>query len=166
MIRRPPRSTLFPYTTLFRSDDPAWRFPVGAMQMLGKSDKVLIGFDVPDAVDPEDLARHSLDFWLTTEDLPLPQNRVTLDADGTIRLSYTPTNLEEHHRLRRKFTDLLDTMRCRQDVYENRSYAGGRLGIGGGAPPNGTARVGADPAPPPLPTSRRVPGGPKLHVAA
>src|SRR5688572_32051409 len=23
MIRRPPRSTLFPYTTLFRSDDPA-----------------------------------------------------------------------------------------------------------------------------------------------
>src|SRR3712207_8516290 len=25
MIRRPPRSTLFPYTTLFRSD-PGWRF--------------------------------------------------------------------------------------------------------------------------------------------
>src|SRR2546430_11571031 len=24
MIRRPPRSTLFPYTTLFRSDEPAW----------------------------------------------------------------------------------------------------------------------------------------------
>src|SRR3712207_7642300 len=27
MIRRPPRSTLFPYTTLFRSRDPAWRPP-------------------------------------------------------------------------------------------------------------------------------------------
>src|SRR5690349_24548824 len=25
MIRRPPRSTLFPYTTLFRSPDPRWR---------------------------------------------------------------------------------------------------------------------------------------------
>src|SRR3712207_8210748 len=25
MIRRPPRSTLFPYTTLFRSDPVAWR---------------------------------------------------------------------------------------------------------------------------------------------
>src|SRR2546426_8038976 len=24
MIRRPPRSTLFPYTTLFRSDDDLW----------------------------------------------------------------------------------------------------------------------------------------------
>src|SRR3712207_7813498 len=28
MIRRPPRSTLFPYTTLFRSE--AWRSPVGS----------------------------------------------------------------------------------------------------------------------------------------
>src|SRR5258708_35785102 len=25
MIRRPPRSTLFPYTTLFRSSGPSWR---------------------------------------------------------------------------------------------------------------------------------------------
>src|ERR1035438_7645990 len=27
MIRRPPRSTLFPYTTLFRSDVAFWRAP-------------------------------------------------------------------------------------------------------------------------------------------
>src|SRR5256885_13012151 len=27
MIRRPPRSTLFPYTTLFRSPEPAWPAP-------------------------------------------------------------------------------------------------------------------------------------------
>src|SRR2546426_2688608 len=26
MIRRPPRSTLFPYTTLFRSGFPTWRY--------------------------------------------------------------------------------------------------------------------------------------------
>src|SRR5215813_15301857 len=26
MIRRPPRSTLFPYTTLFRSSTPPWQF--------------------------------------------------------------------------------------------------------------------------------------------
>src|SRR2546430_10011347 len=30
MIRRPPRSTLFPYTTLFRSSKPARRSPVSA----------------------------------------------------------------------------------------------------------------------------------------
>src|SRR5256885_12885665 len=28
MIRRPPRSTLFPYTTLFRSDGPIKTFPL------------------------------------------------------------------------------------------------------------------------------------------
>src|SRR6266478_7891240 len=27
MIRRPPRSTLFPYTTLFRSTIPSWGWP-------------------------------------------------------------------------------------------------------------------------------------------
>jgi choline dehydrogenase-like flavoprotein len=130
----------------FYFGDGDWPYPLGAMQMLGKSDAVLIGFDVPDAADPADLARHSIDFWLTTEDLPLPENRVTLDAAGEIRLSYTPTNLEAHQRLREKFTGLLDAIRCRADVYENRQYVGGRLGIGGVAHQNGTIRFGTDPS--------------------
>src|SRR2546429_3264136 len=33
MIRRPPRSTLFPYTTLFRSGDAARHFEDGALVM-------------------------------------------------------------------------------------------------------------------------------------
>src|SRR3712207_7788917 len=33
MIRRPPRSTLFPYTTLFRSSVPRW-FSVGSHSIL------------------------------------------------------------------------------------------------------------------------------------
>jgi hypothetical protein len=39
-----------------------------------------------------------MDFWLTTEDLPLPHNRVTVDGDGQISLRYQPTNLEAHQR--------------------------------------------------------------------
>ena len=35
---------------------------------------------------------------------------------------------------------------CRDDVYENRQYVGGRLGIGGVAHQNGTIRFGTDPA--------------------
>src|SRR5690349_23980457 len=34
MIRRPPRSTLFPYTTLFRSGPPGW-FETSAVAMSG-----------------------------------------------------------------------------------------------------------------------------------
>src|SRR3989441_13194232 len=33
MIRRPPRSTLFPYTTLFRSRDHGGRLPAGGERM-------------------------------------------------------------------------------------------------------------------------------------
>ncbi len=123
-----------------------WPFPLGAMQMLGKSDATLIGFDVKDHPDPAEVARHALDFWLTTEDLPLADNRVTVDADGGISLRYTPTNLEAHRRLRAKFESLLSAMQCRDEVYENLSYVGGRLGIAGVAHQNGTVRFGTDPA--------------------
>src|SRR5256885_3755619 len=33
MIRRPPRSTLFPYTTLFRSITAATRYPLGTFRV-------------------------------------------------------------------------------------------------------------------------------------
>jgi hypothetical protein len=31
------------------------------------------------------IAKHAIDFWLSTEDLPLPENRVTVDATGGSR---------------------------------------------------------------------------------
>ncbi|MGH8938356.1 MAG: GMC family oxidoreductase, partial [Actinomycetes bacterium] len=130
----------------FGDTDSDWPYPLGAMQMLGKSDATLIGFDVKDATDPAEVARHALDFWLTTEDLPLPDNRVTVDREGAISLRYTPTNLEAHQRLRAKFESLLSAMQCRDAVYENLSYVGGRLGLSGVAHQNGTVRFGPDPA--------------------
>ncbi|SDC71428.1 Choline dehydrogenase [Geodermatophilus telluris] len=145
--------------------DPDWEYPVGSIQMNGKSDAVLIGFDVPDARDPADLARHSIDFWLTTEDLPLDENRVTLDADGGIRLAYRRTNAAEVARLRMRLTGLLDAIRCEQDVYDNRQYAGGQLGIGGVAHQNGTIRFGPDPATAPLDLDCRMHEVEDLYVA-
>src|SRR5690242_21535081 len=38
MIRRPPRSTLFPYTTLFRSEQPA---PLGGLEGVEFLDKIV-----------------------------------------------------------------------------------------------------------------------------
>jgi choline dehydrogenase-like flavoprotein len=114
--------------------------------MLGKNDATLIAFDAPDAEDPVDLARHSMDFWLTTEDLPLPGNRVLLGPDGRIRLRYTQTNAGAHRRLRGKFEGLLDAIQCRDTVLPGYHYLGGRLGISAVAHQNGTVRCGADPA--------------------
>jgi choline dehydrogenase-like flavoprotein len=145
--------------------DPDWGLPLGAMQMLGRSDRVTIGFDVPDAEDPAELARHSLDFWMTTEDLPLPENRVRVDRDGGIRLSYTPTNLEAHQRLLARFRSLLDAMGCRREVMERPSYVGGRLGISGVAHQNGTIRFGTDPATSALDLDCRMHDLDNLYVA-
>jgi choline dehydrogenase-like flavoprotein len=130
----------------FYFGDDEWPYPMGAIQMLGKSEKVLIGFDAPEADDPAELARHAIDFWLTTEDLPRADNRVVLDDEGGICLQYTPTNLEAHQRLRAKFEGMLDAIQCSEQVLENYSYRGGRLGINGVAHQNGTVRFGTDPA--------------------
>ena len=130
----------------FYFGDGEWPYPLGALQMLGKNDATLIAFDAPEAPDPADLALHSMDFWLTTEDLPLPDNRVTIDRDGKISLRYQPTNLEAHARLIDKFKGLLDDIQCREDILENYSYRGGRLDISAVAHQNGTIRFGTDPA--------------------
>lgn len=126
-------------------DDADWGYPLGAMQMLGRSDAFTMSLDAPDADDPAELAAHSLDFWLTTEDLPLAENRVSLEANGQIRLTYRPTNLAAHARLTDKFKGLLNAMACRDEVIARPSYLGGRLGISGVAHQNGTARMGDDP---------------------
>ncbi len=147
-ISRTPNPTEF-QKTLGINDyyygDGEWEFPLGAMQMLGRSDAFTMSLDVPDAPDPADLASRSLDFWLTTEDLPMADNRVTVGATGQIQLSYRPTNLEAHARLRDKFTGLLDAMQCDDQVMEKTQYIGGKLGINGVAHQNGTLRFGHDP---------------------
>jgi choline dehydrogenase-like flavoprotein len=148
-ISKTPNPTLFEKTlgiNDFYYGDADWEFPLGAMQMLGRSDAFTMSLDAPDAADPADLAAHSLDFWLTTEDLPRPANRVEVRPDGRVMLTYTPTNLEAHERLNAKFRSLLDAMRCRDEVIGRHTYLGGRLGISGVAHQNGTVRFGTDPA--------------------
>ena len=143
-----PNSTVFEKTlgvNDFYYGDGEWEYPLGAMQMLGRSDAFTISLDAPDADDPADLASRSLDFWLTTEDLPKATNHVQVDGDGAIKLTYEPTNLEAHARLLEKFRSYLEAMRCRQEVIDRSTYLGGRLGISGVAHQNGTARFGTDP---------------------
>jgi choline dehydrogenase-like flavoprotein len=130
----------------FYEGDSEWPFPLGAMQMLGRSDPFTISFDAPDGEDPAELARHSLDFWLTTEDLPRWDNQVTVRPDGGIALRYRPSNLEAHERLVARFRSLLDGMRCREEVQRRTPYLGGRLGLNAVAHQNGTIRFGDDPA--------------------
>ena len=58
-------------------------YPLGNIQMVGKSSAEMYRGEKPlqTKLAPEwtlrDVARHAVDFWLSTEDLPRPENRVT-----------------------------------------------------------------------------------------
>ena len=53
------------------------------------------------------IATHAVDFWLSTEDLPRPENRVTVDQDGKLTVSYTETNVEARKRLYEKVKSIV-----------------------------------------------------------
>ncbi len=99
------------------------------------------------------MARHSLDFWLTSEDLPDPENRVTLDSKGNIVLSYEPNNLEAHDKLRKTLEKYMKLQRscgvhghkCHQGLFARSLFIGNRIPLAGVAHQNGTIRFGNDP---------------------
>ena len=86
----------------FAGDGHEW--PLGNIQMVGKSNAEAMKGEEPKLTmlaphwSLADVARHAVDFWLTTEDLPMPDNRVTLDRDGSVHLAYAPTNDDEADR--------------------------------------------------------------------
>lgn len=91
-----------------------WAFPLGHLSMVGKTDATILAEGAPPFVPSPVLdwmARHSLDFWLTSEDLPDPENRVTLGPDGGIALRWKPTNLEAHRRFTGAVKRLLRSLR-------------------------------------------------------
>ncbi|MBI1225972.1 MAG: dehydrogenase [Bacteroidetes bacterium] len=124
-----------------------FEYPMGHIQMLGKSDALMFRGDAP-SIAPgftlEYMAAHSLDFWLTSEDLPNPDNRVTLERDGTIRLSYTQNNLKAHHQLTKKLHWILENLHGEHHVLPNNLYLGKKIDISGTAHQNGTLRFGTD----------------------
>ncbi|MGH7861432.1 MAG: GMC family oxidoreductase N-terminal domain-containing protein, partial [Candidatus Dormibacteraceae bacterium] len=83
----------------FGADDYPW--PMGNIQMVGKSNAAAFRGEEPKLtrLAPEwsldQIAQHAVDFWLSTEDLPKPENRVTVDRSGAVHLAYTPTNADE-----------------------------------------------------------------------
>jgi choline dehydrogenase-like flavoprotein len=91
------------------------------------------------------MAKHSLDFWLTSEDLPDPNNRVTLDRNGNIMLSYTPNNEEGHKRLQAKLKNILKQIEGMEHIVPLQRFLGQRIPLAGVAHQNGTIRFGKDP---------------------
>jgi choline dehydrogenase-like flavoprotein len=157
-ISKCPNPTVFQKTLAlndFYFGAPEWQYPLGHISFVGKLDAITLRAGAP-AVAPnfslELMAQHSLDFWLTSEDLPDPDNRVSVDRDGKIVLTYTPNNLEAHERLQAKLKHAMKQNKCEmhghechQGLFARNLYAGQRIPLAGVAHQNGTVRFGQDP---------------------
>lgn len=122
--------------------------PLGHIQMLGKADANMFKADAPIPTPRfilKPMAHHSIDFWMTTEDLPDPNNRVTLTKQGTIQLNYTENNVEGHHRLRKKLKTMLNHVGMKHHTFDSNAYFGKKIPLAGVAHQNGTVRFGKDP---------------------
>ena len=133
-----------------------WEYPMGHISFVGKLDAVTLKAGAPALVPGftlELMATHSLDFWLTSEDLPDPENRVSLDREGNIVLSYEPNNEEGHKRLIKKLESLMKQQTkcpehghdCHQGLFSRNLFVGQRIPLAGVAHQNGTIRFGRDP---------------------
>jgi choline dehydrogenase-like flavoprotein len=150
-ISKSPNPTVFQKTLAvndFYFGDKEFPFPMGHISFVGKLDAVALSAGAP-AIVPgmtlDIMAKHSLDFWLTSEDLPDPNNRVTLDANGNIVLSYTPNNVEGHKRLIKKLENLLQHLDMQPHLVPRNLFVGNRIPLAGVAHQNGTIRFGRDP---------------------
>jgi choline dehydrogenase-like flavoprotein len=158
-ISKCPNPTVFQKTLAvndFYLGSTEWEFPMGHISFVGKLDGETLKAGAP-AIAPgwtlDLMARHSLDFWLTSEDLPDPNNRVTLDRAGNIVLSYQPNNEEGHQRLIDKLKRLMKQQtrcpvhghECHEGLFARNLYVGQRIPLAGVAHQNGTIRFGRDP---------------------
>ena len=150
-ISRTPNPTVFQKTLAvndFYFGDAGFPFPMGHISFVGKLDAVALSAGAPAIVPGMTLdlmAKHSLDFWLTSEDLPDPDNRVSLDGRGNIVLSYMPNNVEGHKRLIAKLEHLLQHLDMHPHLVPRNLFVGTRIPLAGVAHQNGTIRFGRDP---------------------
>ena len=100
-----PNETVFQKTlgiNDFYFQGPKQDYPLGQIQLTGKVVwqrlKHMAEGEIPQAV-LEYIANHSVDWWITTEDLPNPKNHVTLNSQGQIVVHYKPNNLKPHKEL-------------------------------------------------------------------
>jgi choline dehydrogenase-like flavoprotein len=135
----------------FGSDE--FEYPLGNIQMVGKSQTPMFRGEKPGETklapgwSLEQVAKHAIDFWLSTEDLPQPENRVSVDGDGKLTLSYTETNAVAKQKLYEKLRSLLGHLDLNRGHLVHRfAYMKNEIPVAGCAHQAGTCRFGNDPA--------------------
>jgi choline dehydrogenase-like flavoprotein len=117
------------------------RYPLGHVQLIGKLQEQMLIPKLP-GIPARVLryaARRSVDWWLFTEDLPEPDNRVTLTRGGGIQVAWRPNNLAAHR-------ELVKVTRRALRAAGYPIVVSQRAGIEVNSHQAGTIRAGTDPA--------------------
>ncbi len=155
-LLKEPNHTVF-QKTLAVSDyyfsAPDWEYPLGLIQMCATSHGEQIRGEAPmqsimhllPEWPFEKMAEHSMDFWLQSEDLPRPENRIYYDGDRVV-LDVQEHKEEAAKRLRAKLEAMVLPMGAWPHLIERRLYLGKDIPLNGTAHQAGTLRFGRDPA--------------------
>jgi choline dehydrogenase-like flavoprotein len=132
----------------FYFGEAGFEFPMGNIQMIGKSKGPMFKGDAPSfapGFSLDEMAKHAVDFWLTTEDLPDPNNRITVNRNGEIILDYTFNNQVPTKRLYDRLKSMLEHLGMHKHLIPNSVYLGKVIPIAGVGHQAGTCRFGTDP---------------------
>jgi choline dehydrogenase-like flavoprotein len=155
-LDKEPNDTVFQKTVglndfYFAGDGRPW--PLGNIQMVGKSNAAAMKGEEPKLtllaprLSLDEVARHAVDFWLTTEDVPKPDNRVTVDAAGRVHLAYRATNSDEADGLYGELRTIMNHIGiAAHHVLDKNFYMHKSIPIAGVAHQAGTCKFGTDPA--------------------
>ena len=150
-----PNTTVFQKTISINDwylGDADFDYPMGNIQMTGKTNGTIMKGYAPletflmPGWSMDKIAEHALDFWLSSEDLPDPNNRVSVDGEGQIHLSYTPNNQKAAQRLYGRLTGMLDQLYLKNHLVERQFYIKSEMSIAAVGHQAGTCRFGSDPA--------------------
>jgi len=104
--------------------EAGYEFPMGNIQLMGKTViEGLRGYE--DKYAPltiEEVAKNSIDWWLTTEDLPDPENQVRVEGDQRIIIDYTENNSEPFDRLVERWKGILKEIGCGCQIVPQANY--------------------------------------------
>ena len=139
-------------TTDFYFGTPEWAYPMGFVQMCGKvHGEQVRGQSLPNwlkflpNVPFEMLAHHAIDLWLSSEDLPEPENRITLARDGKVTLALNDTNMIAHEKLIARTEAMMRATNETHTLADRSVFFKKLIEIDGVSHQAGTLRFGTDP---------------------
>lgn len=125
----------------FYFGDDEFPYPMGNLQMLGKLQAGMLSVAKPYIPKPilRGMANRSVDWWVMSEDLPNPDNRVFIGSDNNIHVQWKPNNRVAHQQLIQRAIQMMKQAGYPLVFTET-------MGIETNSHQCGTVRFGTDPA--------------------